>query len=42
MGRYGPLTLQGVTGVAGIVLAVPIACVFAWAAIRLPAGGTRS
>jgi len=42
VGRYGPLTLQGVTGAAGIVLAVPVAALFAWAAMRLPDGARRS
>lgn len=38
IGRYGPLTLQGEAGVAGIWLAIPIAGLFAWAALRLPGG----
>lgn len=39
LGRYGPVTIHGLLGMPGIVLAAPLSAFCLWLAIRLPASG---
>lgn len=42
LGQYGPVTIQGTSGIRGIVLAVPLGALCLWLAFTLPiSGGSR-